>query len=663
MMKRGLCILAMVCFILFSAAIARLKAADIEAVLDSDAGTSGFSLKNLSALEKVRMNALGQINAAGSITAPDFVSSVATGTQPYAATSTTLNTNLNADLWDSQQLPALSNGKYLTNNGSALSWDTPPTTHTLTDVYNTVSGLTIGSILRATGATTYGWSTATYPGTTTANNILYSSAANTVGELAPSGSNTFLKWSGSAYSWDTPPTGSHTLTDTYNTVSGLTIGQMLRATGATTYGWTTATYPATTTANNLLYSSAANTVGELAPSGTDTFLKWSGSAYSWDTAPGGSAITALTSDVTATGPGSAVATIANSAVTYAKMQNVSATDKILGRVSSGSGVVEEISCTAAGRALIDDNDAAGQRSTLGLDTMATQNAGSVSISGGSVTGITDLAVADGGTGVSSSTAYGLLAGGTTATGAQQSITNSATTGTILQGAGTNALAGWSTATYPGTTTANNLLYSSAANTVGELAPSGTNSYLQWTGAAYGWDIPLVILAGTPGAAGTKETWQVLTADAASNNAVAPATVMSTTGLSAGIYLFEYTVIWQSAAVGTGINFQVDYTGVVTEVTTRRETGTTGAAASTGVADGVAATLTGQLLEHDSTRSDSGSLGPNTGVDTANSNIIDHIRGVITVSGAGNLDLKAGTENAGTNITVQSGTCLVLRKLN
>jgi hypothetical protein len=49
---------------------------------------------------------------------------------------------------------------------------------------------------------------------------------------------------------------------------------------------------------------------------------------------------------------------------------VSATDRILGRSSAGSGAVEEITCTAAGRALLDDADAAAQRTTLGLATVA-----------------------------------------------------------------------------------------------------------------------------------------------------------------------------------------------------------------------------------------------------------------------------------------------------
>ena len=59
-----------------------------------------------------------------------------------------------------------------------------------------------------------------------------------------------------------------------------------------------------------------------------------------------------------------------------------------------------VTISTAGAALIDDADASAQRTTLGLGTIATQNANAVSITGGSITGITDLAVADGGTGAS-----------------------------------------------------------------------------------------------------------------------------------------------------------------------------------------------------------------------------------------------------------------------
>jgi hypothetical protein len=66
--------------------------------------------------------------------------------------------------------------------------------------------------------------------------------------------------------------------------------------------------------------------------------------------------------------------ITNATITYDKIQNVSATDKILGRASAGAGTIEEIACTSAGRALLDDVDAAAQRTTLGLGTMALETA-------------------------------------------------------------------------------------------------------------------------------------------------------------------------------------------------------------------------------------------------------------------------------------------------
>jgi len=73
------------------------------------------------------------------------------------------------------------------------------------------------------------------------------------------------------------------------------------------------------------------------------------------------------------------------------------------------------------------SSASTARSNLGLGTIATQAANSVSITGGTITNITDLAVADGGTGASTLTGY-VKGAGTLALTASATIPNTDITG-------------------------------------------------------------------------------------------------------------------------------------------------------------------------------------------------------------------------------------------
>jgi len=85
--------------------------------------------------------------------------------------------------------------------------------------------------------------------------------------------------------------------------------------------------------------------------------------------------------------GVTTAKLADGAVTFAKIQDIS-TNTLLGRSTAGTGDVEGISCTAAGRSVIGAADAAAQRTALGLGniSLATGTWASGSVVSGTNTG-------------------------------------------------------------------------------------------------------------------------------------------------------------------------------------------------------------------------------------------------------------------------------------
>lgn len=200
--------------------------------------------------------------------------------------------------------------------------------------------------------------------------------------------------------------------------------------------------------------------------------------------------------------------------------------------------------------LADLASASTARTNLGLGSIATQAANSVSISGGSITGITDLAVADGGTGASSAadartnlgvpSLTGSGASGTwdiDITGAAASATSatSATTATNLAGGAANRIA----------------VQTGSGATGFVTAPTSSGTYLSWNGTALTWASP----AGTGDVVGPSSATanQIVLFDGTTGKLVKAA---STTGVlkavSGVIYAATSGTDYAPATSGTGI---------------------------------------------------------------------------------------------------------------
>jgi hypothetical protein len=156
-----------------------------------------------------------------------------------------------------------------------------------------------------------------------------------------------------------------------------------------------ATTPAAATVTNLTVStgSTINFSGATVSNG---------GTFTTVTISGGS-ITGITDLAIADGgTGASTASVARTNLGVAIGTNVQAYDAGLQSISGLTTTADQMiyttssdtyattSLTSAGRALLDDASASAQRTTLGLGTLATQNANSVAITGGTISGISNI---------------------------------------------------------------------------------------------------------------------------------------------------------------------------------------------------------------------------------------------------------------------------------
>lgn len=412
----------------------------------------------------------------------------------------------------------------LVSDGTDATWDPNPQVDSINSIngflYN--GGATTGTLLRGNG-TYYIPTTATYPNTTTQYGVLYSFANNAIGEIATATEAVLATDVGGvpAFRVDitlnsinlTEPTislqtvgdiVSLTLIDgsTVNASTGFTragaaaTGTILRGNG-TVYVPSTATYPNTTTANRILYSSSASVIGEIATAASSVLVTDGSSVPSLSTTlPSGLTIPGYATS----GANSSITSLSGLTGAIAKPTTIT--------FATGGAIRTD---TSAGNTLLlqaydVDGTAYTTFGTLTANNTPTFDLSTATTIGGNAfyyVGGTDVAITDGGTGAgTATTAFNNLSPVTTRGDIiVRGATNNdrlglGSTGKILRSDGTDLV--YSTATYPGTTSANRILYSSSANVVGEIT-TANSSVLVTDGSgvpSLSTDLPAATTLGT-----------------------------------------------------------------------------------------------------------------------------------------------------------------------
>lgn len=170
------------------------------------------------------------------------------------------------------------------------------------------------------------------------------------------------------------------------------------------------------------------------------------------------------------------------------------------------------------------------------------------------------------------------------------------------------------------------------------------------------------ISGDTGAFVADTTWETLSADSSGITSQTQTTVMTMTGLGAGIYRVKGVLIWKSALTTTGIGITLNHTGTLTQFVSTWWTTTTGGAAATGVADQVTAVAAGQLIEGKSERVKDTRSSFNVGTDTNLGAQLSVIEALMIVSVTGQLELKIASEIAASAVTLMAGSTLEVNRV-
>lgn len=300
-------------------------------------------------------------------------------------------------------------------------------------------------------------SSATNVASGAANQLLYQSGASTTTFVtAPTTASTYLKWTGSAFAWDQPTSGTTSNAVTFNNGGvGAASGTTFDGSVARTISYNTVGAPSTTganasgtwsisvsgnaatasaisggAANKILYQSGSGVTNFVdAPASSNTYLKWTGTTFTWDTTTGTGTVT-----------------------------SVAVSGGSTGLTTSGGPITSSGTITIAGT-LITSNGGTGLSSYSAGD-MTYYTSG---------TALTKLGIG---------AANAIM----TSSGAAPQWTSASS---VSVGTSTNLAGG----------AANRIAYqSSAGNTTFIAAPTSASTYLSWDGTSFTW--------GSPSGAGT-----------------------------------------------------------------------------------------------------------------------------------------------------------------